>query len=558
MITTRLHRKELMEVANMVAREKGIELEEVVQAMILAFQKAGQAKYGHENDIRTEIDPESGEIRFYRCLTVVEEPENAAAEITTAEAQAREPKNPELHELGAVHRELLPPIDLGRIAAQTIKQTIVQQVREAERTRQYEEFKDRVGEVINGIVKRVEYGSVLVDLERAEGLLRRDEIIPRETHRIGDRTRAFIYDVRNEGRGTQILLSRCHPQFMAELFAQEVPEVYDGVIEIKSVARDPGSRAKIAVISHDSSIDPVGACVGMRGSRVQAVVGELQGEKIDIVPWSADPATFVVNALAPAAITKVIVDEEKDQMTVVVAEDQLSLAIGRRGQNVRLASQLTGWQIELLTEEQESASRQEDFQKRSTFFTEALDVDDMIAQLLAAEGFVNLEQIAETSPVDLAQIEGFDEGLAEELCTRAQQWLDEQIRGWIEKRRAAGVTDEVAESEGLTPAMVARLGDAEVRTLDDLAGLSRDDLADALGDLSPSVEEMDRIILTARQRWYPDESLLPEESEEEEAEAPSAVSEELRAAEAVFAAPEATGESQEQKTTQKEIGDNSA
>ena len=389
-------------------------------------------------------------------------------------------------------------------------------------------------------------------------MLRRDEIIPRETHRIGDRTRAFIYDVRNEGRGTQILLSRCHPQFMAELFAQEVPEVYDGVIEIKSVARDPGSRAKIAVISHDSSIDPVGACVGMRGSRVQAVVGELQGEKIDIVPWSADPATFVVNALAPAAITKVIVDEEKDQMTVVVAEDQLSLAIGRRGQNVRLASQLTGWQIELLTEEQESASRQEDFQKRSTFFTEALDVDDMIAQLLAAEGFVNLEQIAETSPVDLAQIEGFDEGLAEELCTRAQQWLDEQIRGWIEKRRAAGVTDEVAESEGLTPAMVARLGDAEVRTLDDLAGLSRDDLADALGDLSPSVEEMDRIILTARQRWYPDESLLPEESEEEETEAPSAVSEELRAAEAVFAAPEATGESQEQKTTQKEIGDNSA
>ena len=503
MITTRLHRKELMEVANMVAREKGIELEEVVQAMILAFQKAGQAKYGHENDIRTEIDPESGEIRFYRCLTVVEEPENASAEITPEEAKQREPEQSDLHEVGAVHRELLPPIDLGRIAAQTIKQTIVQQVREAERARQYEEFKDRVGEVVNGIVKRVEYGSVLVDLERAEGLLRRDEIIPRETHRIGDRTRAFIYDVRNEGRGTQILLSRCHPQFMAELFAQEVPEVYDGVIEIKSVARDSGSRAKIAVISHDSSIDPVGACVGMRGSRVQAVVGELQGEKIDIVPWSADPATFVVNALAPAAITKVIVDEEKDQMTVVVSEDQLSLAIGRRGQNVRLASQLTGWQIELLTEEQESASRQEDFQKRSAFFTEALDVDDMIAQLLAAEGFVNLEQIAETSPVDLAQIEGFDEGLAEELCTRAQQWLDEQIRGWIEKRRAAGVSDEVAETEGLTPAMVARLGDAEVLTLDDLAGLSRDDLADALGDLSPSVDEMDRIILTARQRWYP-------------------------------------------------------
>ena len=528
-----------MEVASMVAREKGIELEEVVQAMILAFQKAGQAKYGYENDIRTEIDPVSGEIRFYRCHTVVEEPENSFTEITLEEARKKAPNEPELHELGAVLREPLPPIDLGRIAAQTIKQTIVQQVREAERARQYEEFKDRIGEVVNGVVKRVEYGNVLVDLERAEGLLRRDEAIPRETHRPGDRTRAFIYDVRSEGRGTQILLSRCHPQFMAELFTQEVPEVYDGVIEIKSVARDPGSRAKIAVISHDASIDPVGACVGMRGSRVQAVVGELQGEKIDIVPWSADPATFVVNALAPAAITKVIVDEEKDQMSVVVSEDQLSLAIGRRGQNVRLASQLTGWQIELMTEDEESARRQEDFQKRSTFFTEALDVDDMIAQLLAAEGFANLEQIAETTPVDLAQIEGFDESLAEELCTRAQQWLDEQTRNWVEQRRKAGVTDEVAETEGLTPAMVARLGEAEVRTLDDLAGLSRDDLADALGDLSPSVEEMDRIILTARQRWYPDEQLLAEEVEGEEEKGEdifaAGESKELRAAEAVFA-----------------------
>ena len=501
-----LHRKELLEVANAVAREKGIQLEEVVRAMILAFQKAAQAKYGPELDIRTEIDPMSGEIRFWRCRTVVLEVEDPAAQISLDEAREEEPERAE----GDVLRERLPPIDLGRVAAQTIKQTIVQQVREAERTRQYEEYKDRVGEIVSGLVKRVEYGNVLVDLTRAEGVLRRDDTIPRETHRIGDRVRAYIYEVRNDTRGTQILLSRAHPQFMSNLFAQEVPEVYEGVIEIKSVARDPGSRAKIAVISHDSSIDPVGACVGMRGSRVQAVVGELQGEKIDIVPWSADPATFVVNALAPAEVSKVILDEEKDQMEVVVSEEQLSLAIGRRGQNVRLASQLTGWQIDLLTEEEESARRKEDFKRRAAFFVESLDVDDTIAELLAAEGFAGLEQIGAVPPEELAQIEGFDESLAREITERARQWVEERDRAFEEERLACGVSDELAAAPGLSPAMVARLGRAGVLTSEDFAGLSRDEFIDIVEELAPPVEDIDQIIMAARAHWFP-----PEEDEGE-------------------------------------------
>lgn len=496
-----LHRKELLEVAGAVAREKGIRLEEVVQAMILAFQRAAQVKYGPEHDIRTEIDPESGEVRFYRCHTVVEEIEDPSRELTLEQACEREPEA----KMGSVLREHLPPIDLGRVAAHTIKQTIVQEVREAERNRQYEEYKDRVGEIVSGQVKRIEYGNVMIDLGRAEGILRRDESIPRETHRINDRVRAYIYDVRQDTRGTQILLSRCHPQFMVKLFSQEVPEVYDGVIEIKSASRDPGSRAKIAVISHDSAIDPVGACVGMRGSRVQAVVGELQGEKIDIVPWSPEPATYVVNALAPAEVSKVILDEEKDQMEVVVAEEQLSLAIGRRGQNVRLASQLTGWQIDLLTEAEESERRQQEFKRRTEFFVETLDVDDVIAQLLAAEGFGTLEQIAAIEVEELTQIEGFDESLAQELSTRARQWVEERDRKFEEERVAAGVTDEVAETPGLTSAMVACLGKAGVQTRDDLGGLARDELAEILNGLPLSVEDMDQIIMAARAHWFPPE-----------------------------------------------------
>src|SRR5579862_6554591 len=410
-------RPELLQVADTVARDKGIDRDEVLVAMEQAIQKAGRSKYGQEYDIRAEIDRKNGEIRLMRFREVKDPVENEATQIPLIEAQRF---NPEA-QVGDFITDPLPPIDFGRIAAQTAKQVIVQKVRDAERQRQYLEFKDRVG----GIVKRVEFGNVVVDLGRAEAIARRDELLPRESFRQGERVRAYIYDVRQEPRGPQIFLSRTHPQFMAKLFAQEVPEIYDGIIEIKAVARDPGSRAKIAVVSRDSGIDPVGACVGMRGSRVQAVVGELQGEKIDIVPWAADPATFVVNALAPAEVTKVVLDEESHRIEVIVPDDQLSLAIGRRGQNVRLASQLTGWDIDILTEAEESERRQEEFRTRSNLFIEALDVDDVIAHLLVTEGFTSVEEVAFVATEDLAGIEGFDEDIAGELQQRARAFLKE-------------------------------------------------------------------------------------------------------------------------------------
>ena len=376
-------RPDLLTTADTVARDKGIERDEVLEAMEQAIQKAGRSKYGQEYDIRAEIDRRTGEIRLMRFREVVETIENEATQMSLAEAQMHDAEA----QVGDYITDPLPPIDFGRIAAQTAKQVIVQRVRDAERQRQYNEFKDRIGEVVNGLVKRTEYNNVVVDLGRAEAMLRRDELIPRESFRQGDRVRAYIYDVRPEPRGPQIFLSRTHPQFMAKLFAQEVPEIYDGIIEIRAVARDPGSRAKIGVISHDHSIDPVGACVGMRGSRVQAVVAELQGEKIDIIPWSGDPATFVVNALAPAEVAKVVMDEDQRRIEVVVPDDQLSLAIGRRGQNVRLASQLTGWDIDILTEAEESERRTEEIKSRSRLFIDAPDVDEVIAHLLVNEGF---------------------------------------------------------------------------------------------------------------------------------------------------------------------------
>ena len=502
MEATTLQRTELLQVADAVAREKGIEPDEVLMAMEQAIQRAGRAKYGQEHDIRAEIDRRTGEIRLKRCHTVVEKVENEFTEIDLKTARLTKPDA----QIGDVLSDDLPPIDLGRIAAQTAKQVIVQKVREAERSRQYEEFKDRVGEIVNGLVKRSEFGNVTVDLGRAEGLLRRDEILPRESFRTGDRVRAYIADVRQEPRGPQIFLSRTHPQFMAKLFAQEVPEIYDGIIEIKAVARDPGSRAKIAVVSHDSSIDPVGACVGMRGSRVQAVVGELQGEKIDIIPWSPDPATFVVNALAPAEVSKVVLDEEQGRIEVVVPDEQLSLAIGRRGQNVRLASQLTGWDIDILTEEEESQRRQEEFRTRSQLFIDALDVDDVIAHLLVAEGFTAIDQVAYLPIEELTSIEGFDEEIAGELQQRARNFLEEQNRQFEEARRSAGVSDEVAALEGLTPAMLARLGESNIKTLDDLGVLAADELMELLGDLAPSEEEANALIMAARAHWFEGES----------------------------------------------------
>jgi N utilization substance protein A len=493
-------RPELLQVAEAVAREKMIERDEVLEAMEQAIQKAGRAKYGHEKDIRAVIDRRTGEVKLSRWTEVVEaEPvENEATQLSLRIAQKIKPGIA----AGEFIIDPLPPIDFGRIAAQTAKQVIVQRVREVERGKQFNEYKDRVGEVINGVVKRTEYGNLMVDLGRAEALLRRDETIPREAFRNGDRVRAYIYDVREEPRGPQIFLSRTHPGFLAKLFAQEVPEIYDGIIEIKAVARDPGSRAKMAVISRDSSIDPVGACVGMRGSRVQAVVAELQGEKIDIIPWSSDNPTFVVNALAPAEVTKVVMDDDTRRVEVVVPDDQLSLAIGRRGQNVRLASQLTRWDIDILTEAEESERRQEEFRKRTGLFVEALDVDDVIAGLLVTEGFGTAEELVDVSDEDLAEIEGFDENVATELKRRAQAFIDRRDEELDEKRRTLGVEDAVAEAGGFSPAMLVTLGEKGVKTLDDLGDLAADELIEILGTEAVDEDTANAIIMAAREHWF--------------------------------------------------------
>jgi len=504
-------RPELLQAAETAARDKGIERDEVLEAMEQAIQKAGRSKYGQEYDIRAEIDRKTGEIRLMRFREVADPIENEATQMSLDDARAHDPAA----QIGDFITDPLPPIDFGRIAAQTAKQVIVQRVRDAERQRQYKEFKDRIGEIVNGLVKRVEFGNVVVDLGRAEAMLRRDELLPRETFRQTERVRAYIYDVRPEIRGPQIFLSRTHPQFMAKLFAQEVPEIYDGIIEIRAVARDPGSRAKIGVISHDHSIDPVGACVGMRGSRVQAVVAELQGEKIDIIPWSSDPATFVVNALAPAEVAKVVMDEEQRRIEVVVPDDQLSLAIGRRGQNVRLASQLTGWDIDILTEAEESERRTEEVTSRSSMFIEALDVDDVIAHLLVTEGFSSVEEVAYVALDDLASIEGFDEDVASELQTRARNFLEEQNEMFERRRQELGVEDQLAELEGLSPAMVAKLGESGIKTLDDLADLAGDELIETLKDAVRLTEEQaNTIIMAARAHWFADEETGPAEGEE--------------------------------------------
>jgi len=509
---TAIARPELLLVADAVAREKSIDRDEVLEAMEQAIQKAGRAKYGHEKDIRATIDRKTGDVRLSRWLEAVDTVENEETQIPIQVARKEKPEI----KIGEHLVDPLPPIDFGRIAAQTAKQVIVQRVREYERKRQYDEFKDRIGEIINGVVKRTEYGNLMVELGRAEALLRRDELIPRESFRNGDRVRAYIYDVREEPRGPQIFLSRTHPGFLAKLFAQEVPEIYDGIIEIKAVARDPGSRAKMAVISRDSSIDPVGACVGMRGSRVQAVVQELQGEKIDIIPWSPQAATFVVNALAPAEVTKVVMDEEAGRVEVVVPDEQLSLAIGRRGQNVRLASQLTRWDIDILTEAEESERRQEEFRRRSGLFVEALDVDDVIAALLVTEGFTTVEELAFTPPDELASIEGFDDNVAEELIRRAETFITRRDTELTEKRVELGVSDDIAAIEVLTPAMLVALGEKDVKTLDDLADLASDELIEIVGGDNMDEATANDVIMAARAHWF-DESGTAEAVAAEEA-----------------------------------------
>ena len=474
------NRAEILQIAEAVAREKGIDKALVIESLEHGMQKAARSRYGIEHDIRAQIDDKTGEMLLLRCMTVVDDayleaqarPFNPSTDLTLEQAHKRDPDAV----VGKVYNETLPPMDFGRVAAQTAKQVINHEVREAERERQHGEYKDRVGEIVNGVVKRVEYGNIIIDLGRAEGIIRRNESIPRENLHQGDRTRAYIYDVRREAKGPQIFLSRAKPEFMARLFAQEVPEVYEGVIEIKAAARDPGSRAKIAVLSHDNSIDPVGACVGMRGARVQAVVGELQGEKIDIIPWSMDPATFIVNALQPAEVSKVVLEPDDNRVEVVVDEQQLSLAIGRRGQNVRLASQLTGWTIDILTEAEESERRQKEFAERTKLFMEALDADETMAQLLASEGFETVEEIAFVNIDDLAIIDGLNDEIAEELQTRAREFLDAIAAEQDAKRRELGVADELVALQSVTGAIAVKLGEGDVKTLEDLAGLVPDDI----------------------------------------------------------------------------------
>ena len=523
------NRLELLQIADAVAREKSIPREIVLRSMEDALQKAARSRYGQETEVRAEINPKTGELRFSRLMLVVDQVENDATQITLPDARKKNPAA----QTGDWIAETLPPFEYGRIAAQSAKQVIVQKVREAERDRQYDEYKDRIGEIINGVIKRVEYGNAIVDLGRGEAIIRRDELIPRESFKPGDRVRAYVYDVRREQRGPQIFLSRTHPQFMAKLFAQEVPEIYDGIIEVRSVARDPGSRAKIAVISRDSSIDPVGACVGMRGSRVQAVVNELQGEKIDIIPWSADAATFIVNALQPAEVVKVVLDEDSTRIEVVVPDEQLSLAIGRRGQNVRLASQLTGWDIDILTEQEESGRRQKEFAERTNIFMQALDVDEVIGQLLASEGFRSVEELAYVDEAEVASIEGFDQETAEEIQRRAREYLERLEAERDAKRKELGVEDGMRDVPGMTSAIMVRLGENDVKSVEDFAGCVPDDLvgwterkdgesvkhAGYLTGLDISREDAEQMIMAARVKagWIEAPAEKPAEAADSEA-----------------------------------------
>ena len=532
MAITSANRLELLQIAEAVAREKLIDPNLVIEAMEDSLGKAAKSRYGAEYDIRAHIDRKTGELTMERCRTVVpdDEYENTFTELTMDDAREIDSEA----EIGAVLSDPLPPMDFGRIAAQSAKQVIMQKVREAERERQFDEFKDRVGEIINGVVKRVEYGNVIVDVGRGEAILRRDQLINREPFRTGDRVRAYIRDVRSEVRGPQIFLSRTAPEFLAELFKMEVPEIYDGIIEIKAVARDPGSRAKIGVISNDNSIDPVGACVGMRGSRVQAVVTELQGEKIDIIPWNDDAPTFLVNALQPAEVSKVILDDDAERIEVIVPDEQLSLAIGRRGQNVRLASQLTGFDIDIMTESDESERRQAEFAANTKVFMDALNVDELVAQLLASEGFSTLEEVAYVEPDELMSIEGFDEDTVEELQARARESIDEQNAKAIEQARELGVEQSLFDYEGLTPQMFVALAEDGIKTLEEFAQCADWELAGGyttidgkrvkddglLEKFDVGLEEAQAMVMNARVMlgWLTQEELDAQNAPEEETE----------------------------------------
>jgi len=524
------NRLELLQIADAVAREKSIDRMIVLDAMQDAIQKAARSRYGAETEVKAEIDPKTGELSLWRLLEIVEIVEEPARQISLEHAKEKASDA----QCGQYISEPLPPIEFGRIAAQSAKQVIVQKVRDAERDRMFDEYFSRIGEIVNGTVKRVEYGNVIVDLGRGEAIIRRDELIPRETFRYGDRVRAYIYDVRREQRGPQIFLSRTHPQFMAKLFMQEVPEIYDGIISIRSIARDPGSRAKMAVTSTDSSIDPVGACVGMRGSRVQAVVGELQDEKIDIILWTDNIADLVVAALQPAEVSKIVIDELAEKIEVVAPDDQLSLAIGRRGQNVRLASQLVGWDIDILTENEESERRTKEFNERSQLFMKALDVDEILAQLLASEGFTSVEDLAFIEIEEIAAIQGLDGDTASEIQTRAADYLNAKEKELDKERKELGVEDELFEIAGLNLAMLVALGKDDIKNIEDFAGCASDDLVGwvektegevkrfdgIFSSFDISREDAENMIMAARLKagWISEEDLAPQEGEDAESE----------------------------------------
>lgn len=500
-------RPEIILVADTVAREKNIDKEDVFTAMEVAIQKAGRSKYGFEHDIRANIDRKTGAISLARYREVVEGSENVENEVTqlTLEDAKMYDANAKV---GDFIIDQLPPIDFGRIAAQTAKQVIVQKVRDAERNKQFEEYKEKIGTIVNGTIKRIEFGNVILDIGKTEAILRRDEIIPREKFKNGDRVRAYVLDVRRENKGPQVFLSRTCPEFMAKLFTQEVPEIYDGIVKIMGVARDPGSKAKIAVKTDDMTIDPVGACVGLRGIRVQAVVTELQGEKIDIVPYSEDKAQYIVSALSPAEVTKVVLDEENNRIEAVVPQEQFSLAIGRRGQNVKLASQLLGCDIDVLTEEQEQERRSNENKVRSQRFIEALDVDEMIAHLLIAEGFSTVDEIALVPLSELAEIEGFDEDVAAELQKRAKDFIAKRNEEFAEKSKTLGIDEQLKTVEGLDQDMILTLAGKGVKTLDDLADLAADELMEMLGENVLSEVEANKVIMKAREHWFSEETSL--------------------------------------------------
>ena len=502
---------EILRIAETVAQEKMIDKEIVLAALEEAIVKAAKTSYGEENEVIAEINPENGEILISRKLLVVKDVKNKFLEIDLKSAK-------KINAAAEIDDELLdplPPLDFGRVAAQSAKQVITSKVREAERERQYGEYKDRIGEVVNGIVKRSEFGNIILDLGKAEGVIRKDQTIPRENLRNGDRVKAYIYDVRSEVKGPQIFLSRSHPQFMAKLFTQEVPEIYDGIINIKSVARDAGSRAKIAVYTEDGAIDPVGACVGMRGSRVQAVVNELQGEKIDIIKWSPDIANLAISSLSPAEVLKVVMDEDQNKIEVVVSEAHLSLAIGRRGQNVKLATELTGWEIDILTEDEDSAKRQQDFNEKTKNFVDLLDVDETLSQLLVSEGFSSVEEIVEAEKDELMSIEGFDEDIVLELIERSEKSIERVEKENIQILNNLNVDESLMNFNFLNKAMLVNLAQNEIKTLDDFAGLTTDDLLGyyedrhdknskvqgILEEFNLTKDEGDQLILEARKIW---------------------------------------------------------